>query len=229
MYRAMQNAKKRPYSKLLGVASVSFAISVVSFILSLVSTYYSVIQQKDDIRGIVGEVPTIQIDEGTNEFIISGPFSLVFFNAGNRAAAYLGGLFRLTQDVKWSVVAEKCEGGTTMSLGGEKTVVKERDIVIHKTTLEANGLAFLSSGGSIRGSDTGVYRVPLAPEIRDEKIQVATICARLWLATPSNADINFDVPLGQTKFVDGNINDKMYLSTKRPFPLWRSTGTIFAN
>jgi hypothetical protein len=104
----------------------------------------------------------------------------------------------------------------------ETKTVKEHDIVTYTATFEPIGAA------KLRGvTAQGKYRVPLAPESQNDKTQVARLCARVSFATPSKAEIEVDIPLDQTKFVDGVLADKMFFTARRPVPIWRSIGTIF--
>jgi hypothetical protein len=68
---------------------ISIGISMLALIISTASTWFNVLLQKDDIRVIIGDAPSVEILKGGN-VEVSGSFDLTIVNAGNTVVGITG-------------------------------------------------------------------------------------------------------------------------------------------
>jgi hypothetical protein len=198
--------------------AVTLALSILAFLISGISAYVNVISQVDDIRVVVDQVPSIDVDIIDNPprlgLVIdsSKELRLLFINAGNRQAAIRAMRLRV-------LASADCLKGVELILVQSSDVIKEKSTLIVRTKIV--GKAIFDDPISQEGQF-------LSMPLEGKNVNVR-VCAHVGLATPSTGYAFKDFEILR---VSNDVKRRWNASEDKKAPpvvVHKNKGTIFGD
>jgi hypothetical protein len=109
---------------------IAISLSVLSLVISCLGFYFTALLQTDDVRLVIGEVPSVSADDDGSLYM-HGAVKLTLVNSGNRAASILSVSAVARKLEEHEGANPQCEGEKLnfLGLGIEPFVLKPGDII----------------------------------------------------------------------------------------------------
>jgi hypothetical protein len=200
----------------------SFVLSAAAFAISGITFYFNVLNQTDELRAVVDQLPRIEIDSFQDSLGVvidaSKEMRVLLINSGNRSVAVREIGLRLIVIDANSPSTGECRG-TNWPGEGAHYVLEGKSAQTAKVKIRFGG-AF--DDEVMQEGEEYSFKV-------SRKNFVVRVCAYIAVATPSTGYASREFEVLQTSNVSGHRWNISEDKTAAPILVHRHRGTIFGN